>query len=149
MGPATAGRVFEAIFARDRSYRLIATRANGQPAFGVYVRDPATGVFHANGMLVVTAGRRPDPGDDPLRQQRHRKVRPSPAAPLSGQCTTREGAEPDPDTVITLDVDTLNALLLEGLAPREAIASWRVSLTGDPGALDRFARLFAIRQPPQ
>jgi SnoaL-like domain len=54
LGPATAGRLFEAIFARDRSYRLIDTRANGQPAFGVYVRDPATGVFHANGMLVVT-----------------------------------------------------------------------------------------------
>jgi RNA polymerase sigma-70 factor (TIGR02960 family) len=54
VGPATAGRVFEAIFAQDWSYRLIPTRANGQPAFGVYVRDPATGVFHANGMLVVT-----------------------------------------------------------------------------------------------
>jgi hypothetical protein len=53
-GPATAAHVFEAIFARQRSYRLIPTRANGQPAFGVYVRDPATGVFHANGMLVVT-----------------------------------------------------------------------------------------------
>jgi DNA-binding HxlR family transcriptional regulator len=66
-----------------------------------------------------------------------------------GQCTTREGAARDPDTVITLDAATLNALLLEGLAPREAIASRRVALTGDPGALDRFLRLFAIRQPPQ
>jgi RNA polymerase sigma-70 factor (TIGR02960 family) len=54
VGPAAAARVFEAIFAQDRSYRLIPTRANGQPAFGVYVRDPATGVFHATGMLVVT-----------------------------------------------------------------------------------------------
>jgi len=54
VGLATAARVFEAIFAQERSYRLIPTRANGQPAFGVYVRDPATGVFHANGMLVVT-----------------------------------------------------------------------------------------------
>jgi RNA polymerase sigma-70 factor (TIGR02960 family) len=58
-GPAAAARVFTAIFARHRSYRLIDTRANGQPAFGVYVRDPATGVFHANGMLAVTlAGNR-------------------------------------------------------------------------------------------
>jgi hypothetical protein len=40
--------------AQGRSYRLILTRANGQPAFGVYVRDPASGVFHANGMLVIT-----------------------------------------------------------------------------------------------
>ena len=54
MGSAAASRVFGAIFAQERSYRLIPTRANGQPAFGVYVRDPATGVFHANGMLVLT-----------------------------------------------------------------------------------------------
>jgi RNA polymerase sigma-70 factor (TIGR02960 family) len=54
VGPATAARVFEAIFAEQRSHRLIRTRANGQPALGVYVEDPATGVFHANGMLVVT-----------------------------------------------------------------------------------------------
>jgi len=54
VGPGAAERAFAAIFAQDRSYRLIDTRANGQPAFGVYVRDPATGVFHANGMMVVT-----------------------------------------------------------------------------------------------
>ena len=54
VGPAAAARVFRAIFAQDRSYRLIPTRANRQPAFGVYVRDPATGVFRANGMLVLT-----------------------------------------------------------------------------------------------
>jgi RNA polymerase sigma-70 factor (ECF subfamily) len=54
VGPAAAARVFGAIFAQGRSYRLISTRANRQPAFGVYVRDPATGVFRANGMLVVT-----------------------------------------------------------------------------------------------
>jgi RNA polymerase sigma-70 factor (ECF subfamily) len=59
VGPAAAARLFEVIFARDRSYRLIPTRANGQPAFGVYIRDPATGVCHASGILVVTlaAGR--------------------------------------------------------------------------------------------
>ena len=54
VGPGAAGRLFEAIFAQARSYRLIHTRANGQPAFGVYVRDPATGVFRANGMVVLT-----------------------------------------------------------------------------------------------
>ena len=37
-----------------RRYRLVATRANGQPAFGVYLRDPQTGVAHANGLLVLT-----------------------------------------------------------------------------------------------
>jgi RNA polymerase sigma-70 factor (ECF subfamily) len=54
LGPAAAQRALEAIFAQGRSYRLLGTRANGQPAFGVYVRDPATGVYHANGMLVTT-----------------------------------------------------------------------------------------------
>jgi RNA polymerase sigma-70 factor (ECF subfamily) len=53
-GPAAAARVFDAIFAQDRSYRLIPARANRQPAYGVYIQDPATGVLHANGMLVLT-----------------------------------------------------------------------------------------------
>ena len=30
------------------------TRANGQPAFGVYVRDPRAPVAHATGILVLT-----------------------------------------------------------------------------------------------
>ena len=53
-GATAAEHLFVAIFTLGRSYRLIPSRANGQPAFGVYVRDLATGVFHANGMLVVT-----------------------------------------------------------------------------------------------
>lgn len=35
-------------------YRLIATRANGQPAFGCYLRDPAAGIDHACGLVVLT-----------------------------------------------------------------------------------------------
>jgi RNA polymerase sigma-70 factor (TIGR02960 family) len=55
VGTAEARRLLEtAVFPPGRSYRLIPTRANGQPAFGVYMRDPATGVFHVNGMLVLT-----------------------------------------------------------------------------------------------
>jgi RNA polymerase sigma-70 factor (TIGR02960 family) len=34
--------------------RLVATRANGQPAFGIYVRDPHAPVLHAIGLLVLT-----------------------------------------------------------------------------------------------
>jgi hypothetical protein len=34
--------------------RLIPTRANGQPAFGLYVQDPRTGISHAAGLLVLT-----------------------------------------------------------------------------------------------
>src|SRR5262249_6102527 len=59
-GRPAAGRFLRSGPFRDgRTSRLIATRANGQPAFGVYVHDPVTGVAHANGMLVLTlAGRR-------------------------------------------------------------------------------------------
>ena len=34
--------------------RLIPTRANGQPAFGFYARDPQTGRFYTVGLLVLT-----------------------------------------------------------------------------------------------
>ena len=34
--------------------RLIPTRANGQPAFGFYVRDPQTGGFYTVGLMVLT-----------------------------------------------------------------------------------------------
>jgi hypothetical protein len=54
VGPGAAERMLQSIFAQEWTYRLIPTRANGQPAFGVYVLDPASGVFHANGMLVLT-----------------------------------------------------------------------------------------------
>ena len=47
-------------FRQGRTYRLVATRANGQPAFGAYVRDPLTGVAHANGAAGAHPGRRPD-----------------------------------------------------------------------------------------
>jgi RNA polymerase sigma-70 factor (ECF subfamily) len=33
---------------------LVATRANGQPAFGIYVRDPQAPILHAAGLLVLT-----------------------------------------------------------------------------------------------
>jgi RNA polymerase sigma-70 factor (TIGR02960 family) len=37
-----------------RDYRLIPTRANTQPAFGAYVRDRHTPIWHAHGLLVLT-----------------------------------------------------------------------------------------------
>jgi RNA polymerase sigma-70 factor (TIGR02960 family) len=37
-----------------RRPRLIPTRANGQPAFGIYVQDPQAGISHAVGLLVLT-----------------------------------------------------------------------------------------------
>jgi RNA polymerase sigma-70 factor (TIGR02960 family) len=44
-----------AVALRDgRRHVLIRTRANGQPAFGYYVRDPRTPILHAHGLLVLT-----------------------------------------------------------------------------------------------
>jgi RNA polymerase sigma-70 factor (TIGR02960 family) len=37
-----------------RPYRVIATRANGQPAVALYLADPHTGVHHAYALLVIT-----------------------------------------------------------------------------------------------
>jgi RNA polymerase sigma-70 factor (TIGR02960 family) len=54
-GRTVAGHLLRSvIFGEGRTYRLIGTRANGQPAFGVYVRDPLTDIVHASGMLVLT-----------------------------------------------------------------------------------------------
>ncbi len=37
-----------------RRLRLVATRANGQPAFGCYLSDPAASISHAHGLIVLT-----------------------------------------------------------------------------------------------
>jgi RNA polymerase sigma-70 factor (ECF subfamily) len=47
------------VFRPGRSFRMVETRANGQPAMGFYVVDPVTGIAHASGLLVCTlAGQR-------------------------------------------------------------------------------------------
>ncbi len=54
-GIDVAAKFFAAsTFRPDRSYRVVQTRANGQPAFGMYLADPHAGVFHAYGLLVIT-----------------------------------------------------------------------------------------------
>jgi hypothetical protein len=40
------------VFRQGKIFRLAATRANGQPAFGMYVRDPRVKIAHANGEMV-------------------------------------------------------------------------------------------------
>jgi len=56
--PAARGRaqrVFAAvIFRPGRSYRVVPTRANGQPAFGLYLADPHASVYRAYGLQVIT-----------------------------------------------------------------------------------------------
>ena len=54
-GIDVARRFFAAITLRaGRSYRVVPTRANGQPALGMYMADPHTGVYRAYGLHVVT-----------------------------------------------------------------------------------------------
>ena len=59
-GRELAARFFGTVaFRHGRHYRLVPARANGQPAFGVYLRDPLTQVAHAFGLFVITlAGER-------------------------------------------------------------------------------------------
>jgi hypothetical protein len=49
-----AGRFLTATAIGHVGRRLTATRANGQPAFGLYVRDPQAPIRHAIGLLVLT-----------------------------------------------------------------------------------------------
>jgi len=54
-GIEMAGRFLEAVtFRAGRRYRVLPTRANGQPALGVYLPDPHTGVFRAYALLAIT-----------------------------------------------------------------------------------------------
>jgi RNA polymerase sigma-70 factor (ECF subfamily) len=54
-GIESARRFFAAAtFRPGRSYRVVPTRANGQPAVGVYLADPHANVYRAYALLVIT-----------------------------------------------------------------------------------------------
>ena len=53
-GTAAVHRFFTAIDSHWRRIdRMVPVRANGQPAWGEYVRDPVTGGLHVTGIVVV------------------------------------------------------------------------------------------------
>jgi DNA-directed RNA polymerase specialized sigma24 family protein len=52
-GRNAVARFFAAVMPRRR-YDLVPTRANGQPAFGAYLRTAGTGIRHGAGLLVLT-----------------------------------------------------------------------------------------------
>lgn len=54
-GRDAVARFFAAISPpRSREHRFVLTRANGQPACAIYIRDPATGMWRALGVVVLT-----------------------------------------------------------------------------------------------
>jgi len=55
-GPAAIARFLSSVPAGGRLdlFRLVPTRANGQPAFGCYLRDSHTPIAHAYGLMVLT-----------------------------------------------------------------------------------------------
>jgi RNA polymerase sigma-70 factor (ECF subfamily) len=56
LGPQAIGRFLSTVPAAGalERFRLVATRANGQPAFGCYLRDPHTPIARAYGLMVLT-----------------------------------------------------------------------------------------------
>ena len=62
----------------------------------------------------------------------------------SGRITTREAQASNPDAIMTMDVDTLNALMFRMLTPAAALASGRVHVDGDPDALEKFVSVFGF-----
>ena len=52
-GPEAVSRFCDSIFGAGRRFDLVPTRANGQPAFGAYLRAPG-GVRHGTGLYVLT-----------------------------------------------------------------------------------------------
>jgi len=56
VGPQAIGGFLSTVPASGalQRFRLIPTRANGQPAFGCYLKDPHTPIAHAYGLMVLT-----------------------------------------------------------------------------------------------
>jgi hypothetical protein len=52
-GREVASQALGMLFGRGLRYRLLATRANGQLAFAMYVHDPQSDVLHASGLMVI------------------------------------------------------------------------------------------------
>ena len=52
-GRDVVSRFFASLFGAGRRFDLVPTRANGQPAFGAYLRA-ATGARHGTGLFVLT-----------------------------------------------------------------------------------------------
>ena len=67
-----------------------------------------------------------------------------------GRLTTSEGRATNPDVILRMDVETLNALMFRLLTPAVAVAKGRVEIDkGDQKALERFVRIMGFHGPSQ
>ena len=64
------------------------------------------------------------------------------------RCITAERQAANPDAVFSMDVESLNALMFQLLTAAEALSAGRVHVTGDPSALERFLKIFALHRMP-
>ena len=79
-GRDVVARFVAGIFDSGRRFDLVPTRANGQPAFGAYLRAP-TGIRHGTGLYVLTLTGDHICAMSALRQQRAPMVRAPTIAP--------------------------------------------------------------------
>ena len=97
VGPEAIGRFLSTVPAAGslERFRLVPTRANGQPASGCYLKDPHSPIAHAYGLMVLTlrgdhvaprdaAQVPPDSGGDPPRPAGGRRGRPRSAGGVTG-----------------------------------------------------------------
>ena len=64
-----------------------------------------------------------------------------------GRLSTSEGRATNPDAILTLAVETLNALMFQLLTPAAALASGRVKIEkGDQKALERFVKVVGFHK---
>jgi RNA polymerase sigma-70 factor (TIGR02960 family) len=54
LGRDAVARFYASIIGQGRTYDFVPTRANGQLAFGTYLRAPTGGIRHGTGLLVLT-----------------------------------------------------------------------------------------------
>ena len=99
-GRDVVARFFASIFRAGRRFDLVPTRANGQPAFGAYLRAPDR--HQPRGRpLRPHPRRRPDLRHDPLRQQRAPMVRATAIAPKPIAGFRSKSSRPSPDSPVT------------------------------------------------
>jgi len=66
-----------------------------------------------------------------------------------GRLMTSEGQASNPDVILTMDVETLNALMFHLVTPAWAVANRRVKIDkGGPKALERFVRIVGFHRRP-